>query len=158
MNRNHTKSIASAAVVAALYAALTVLSEPISYGILQIRIAEALCVLPYFSSVMIAGVTAGCLIANLFSPMMILDVIFGTLATFLGAVGTRLIARTKLWWLAPLPPVVCNTLIVGTMLTVTEGTADMFLLNILSVFAGEAIACYGLGLPLLLLVKKKKLL
>lgn len=154
-----TSSLAVSAIIAAAYAALCLLLAPLSFAGLQVRVAEALCVLPFLFPQAVPGLTVGCLLANIIGVSMGLsvpaDVIFGTLATLIASVAT---AKMPSRWLAPLPPVLCNALIVGIMLTVTLGGKDsaplLYLYNVLSVGTGELIACFGLGLPLLLLFEK----
>lgn len=157
MKKFRLSHLTAAAIVAALYAVMTVSLGFMSYLPVQLRIAEALTILPFFSPYMIAGVSIGCLIANLFSPVVWwVDVLFGTLATLIGAVGTWALSKKNLRFLAPLPPILANTLIIGTMLTVLSGTPASLWINLLTVFIGEAISCYGFGLPLLLLLEKHK--
>ena len=157
MKKFRLSHLTAAAVVAALYAVLTVSLGFMSYLPVQLRVAEALTVLPFFSPYMIAGVSIGCLIANLFSPTVWwIDVLFGTMATLIGAVGTWALSKKNLRFLAPLPPVLANTVIVGTMLTVLSGVPSSLWINGLTVFLGEAVSCYGFGLPLLLLLEKYK--
>ena len=154
-----TSSLAAAALIAAIYAALCLLLAPLSFAGLQIRIAEALCVLPFLFPQAIPGLTVGCLLANIIGVSMGLafpaDVLFDTLATLIASLLT---AKMPSRWLAPLPPVIANALIVGIMLTVTLGgwasSPLLYLYNILSVGAGELIACCALGLPLLLIFEK----
>jgi len=147
-----TSRLARMALIAAAYAVLTLAFPPLSYGPIQLRISEALCILPFFMGEAVIGLTAGCLIANLigvsFGMTLPWDVLVGTLATFLAAYMT---SKIKIKWLLPLPAVVINALFVGVMLTyVMLDGAEAFPMwyNILTVFAGEVIVCYGLGLPL----------
>ena len=145
MRRFTTKDLTLAAVVAALYAALT-LALP-AFGPVQVRVAEALTVLPFLFPVTAPGLMVGCLVANLLSPYGIVDILCGTAATALAAFLT---AKMPNRMLAPLPPVVCNGVIVGGMLAWYEVG---FSPNFLSVFAvngagvalGELVACYVLG-------------
>ena len=152
------RALTFGAVVAALYAVLTVAFGFMSYGTVQFRISEALTVLPYFFPVSVVGLTVGCLLANIFSPVSWLDMIVGTAATLIGAAGTRLCRKRDLWFLSPLPPVISNSVIVGLLLTWQDLDGvelGLFLFNAGSVFIGEIVCCYGLGLPLLFLIKKK---
>lgn len=111
-----TRSLCISAVIAALYAALTILLAPISYGSIQLRVSEAMTLLPMLLPQAIPGLFVGCLIANLYTGMLT-DIIFGSLATLLAAVGTYLLRRKPL--LAGLCPVAANALIVGTVLSVS---------------------------------------
>ena len=146
-----TRSVCLSAMIAALYAALTLLLAPISYGAIQCRISEAMTLLPILLPQAIPGLVIGCLVANLLSPVAIWDVIFGTLATLLAAIWT---SKVKNRWLAPLPPVVCNAVIVGAEIAyfaTLDGAAfwPAYALNAFTVGLGEAIACYVLGTLLL---------
>lgn len=138
-----------AAAVAALYAGLTIALAPISYGLLQVRISEALTILPFFTPAAIYGLFIGCLIANLVGGLGILDMVFGSVATLLAAFMTH---RIKNKWLAPLPPVLVNAVIVGWV--VSFYLQVPVYLGMIYVAAGQAIACYGLGMPLLLALEK----
>lgn len=131
-----TKSVCLSAMIAALYAALTLLLAPISYGAIQCRISEAMTLLPMLLPQAVPGLVVGCLVSNLLSPVAIWDVLFGTLATLLAAVGTRRFRSKPV--LAALCPIVSNGLIVGSMLSVFYGLP--LWLTMLEVAAGEALA------------------
>lgn len=147
-----------AAVIAALYVALTFLSSLFGLsgqGAVQLRISEALTVLPYFTAAAVPGVTLGCLLANLLTGAAAPDLIFGTLATLLGAIGTRALWRWR--WLAPLPPVLCNTLIIPFVIRycyvdVTDSIWFLFA----TVGAGEILSAGVLGLLLLFALEKHR--
>ena len=111
----NTKRLTICAVIAAAYAALCLLLAPISYQGVQIRLSEALTILPFIAPYTVGGLFVGCLLANLLNPLGInvLDVVFGSLATLLAGLLT---ARCKSRWLAPLPPVLVNAVIVGAVL------------------------------------------
>lgn len=156
MRKFDTQQLTLAAVIAAAYAALT-LCLP-SYTPIQIRLSEAFTVLPFLFPAATPGVIVGCLVANLLSPYGLIDVVCGTLATALAALCT---SRIRTRWLAPLPPVICNAVIVGAMLAWYEagfgaGFAPMFAMNALTVGLGELVACYGLGLPILIALPRIK--
>ena len=158
MRKLTLRDVAFAAILAAVYAVLT-LSLPIpQYGQVQLRVAEALTVLPFFYPAAVQGLFIGCIVANLGSHMM-MDMVFGSLATLLAGIWT---ARLKNRWLAPLPPVICNAVIVGAELMfyetdLTAATAPRaFLLNAAGVGAGEFLACYLLGTLLLTAVYRNK--
>ncbi len=146
MREFSVRDLTLAAVIAALYAALTLTLPIPQYGGIQLRVAEALTVLPFLFPQAIPGLAVGCLIANLLGSPMVMDWILGTLATLLAAIWT---GRTKNRWLAPLPPVVCNAVIVGAEIAwfFPEGMAfwPAYALNALTVGLGELIACYILG-------------
>ena len=141
--------LTESAVIAAIYVTLTVLLAPLSYGVMQIRISEALTVLPFFTPTAVPGLFIGCAIANLVGGNGIADIVFGSVATLLAAFLTR---KIKNQWLAPLPPVLINAVVVGAMLSAVLSLP--FWSTALLVGAGQAIACYGVGLQLLLLLKK----
>lgn len=132
-------------IIACIYAVLTLGTASISYGPIQFRIAETLCVLPFFAPWTMWGLTIGCLIANLFSTVSALDILVGTAATALAAFLT---GRSKNRFLAPIPPVICNSVFIGALLSATE-TPDAFWrgfgLFSLQVGAGEFLTAYLLG-------------
>ena len=144
-----TRSVCLSAMIAALYAALTLLLAPISYGAIQCRISEAMTLLPILLPQAIPGLVIGCLVANLLSPVAIWDVIFGTLATLIAALGTYWLRKKPL--LAALCPVVANGIIVGVMLAVFY--ALPLWLTMLEVAVGEAVAV-ALGFILLAALRK----
>ena len=147
-SRFTTRQIATAGVIAALYAVLSYFASVfgITYGPIQCRFSEALCVLPFLTPAAVPGVFLGCLVANLLSPYGALDIVFGSLATLLAALWTR---RVRHKWLAPLPPVICNALIIGAVITVQQVPMELFwgtfAYNAVTVGIGEAISCYVLG-------------
>ena len=137
------------ALTAAAYAVLSYFGSifGITYGPIQCRFSEALCVLPFFLPETAWGLGVGCLIANLLSPYGVLDIVVGSAATLLAALLT---ARCQKKWLAPLPPVIANTVLIGLVLAYEQaGTSAAFwptyAFNALTVGLGEAVACYGLG-------------
>ena len=146
-------SLASGAMIAALYAALTVALAPISYGPVQFRVSEALTLLPWYLPEAVPGLFVGCVVANFFGGYGVVDMVFGSLATLIGALLTRKAPRL---WLAALPPVVSNMLIIGAMLH--------FLINVplaataIYVGLGEAGACFLLGLPLMRFLERQGIL
>jgi uncharacterized membrane protein len=152
----NTKKLTIAGVVAAGYFALTVLLAPISFGALQFRVSEVLCILPYFFPESVTGLFVGCLLSNLLGGLGIIDVIFGSLATLLAAVMTMKI-KTK--WLACLPPVIVNGLVIGAVLAYTLNPGDFwrfYLIYGLQVAAGQLGVLYLLGLPLMYALPRMK--
>lgn len=144
-------------LIAAIYTALTVLLAPISYGQLQIRVSEALVLLPFFSSYSIWGVFVGCIISNLIGGNGIIDIIFGSLATLIAAILTYYIGKSNLKhkkFIAPLPPIIINAIVIGLVLKYTLKLP--LLLSMLWVGIGEAISCYILGLLLLSIIEKNE--
>lgn len=142
------REMATAGIIAALYAVLSYFSSVfgIAYGPVQCRFSEALCVLPFLTPAATPGLFLGCLVANLLSPYGALDIVFGSLATLLAALWTQ---RTHCKWLAPLPPVICNAVIIGAVVTVQQVPAELFwgtfAYNAITIGLGEALACYILG-------------
>ena len=156
----HTRQLTCAAIVGAAYAVLSIFGSVfgITYGPIQCRFSEALCVLPFLMPETAWGLGVGCLIANLLSPYGILDIVVGSAATLLAALLT---ARCKKKWLAPLPPVAANMVLVGLVLAYEQaGTSAAFwptyAFNALTVGAGEIVACYGLGMLLLYALEKSR--
>jgi uncharacterized membrane protein len=143
-----------AAVIGSLYAALTLLLSPISYGVMQVRVSEALTVLAMLTPAAIPGLTVGCFFANFLGPNGLMDAVLGSLATLLGAVGTYQLRRRFYW--APMPPVIANAVIVGLMLHYVYGVPIPPLYCIFWVGLGELISCYGIGLPLARFLQKRK--
>lgn len=141
---NQTRFITEGAVIAALYVVLTLVFAPISFGPVQVRIAEALAILPFFTPAAVPGLFVGCLIANFMGEGVIWDVIFGSLATLIGAWGGYKLRANR--WLVPVPTIISNTLIIPFVLRYAYGVVDMAIpLLMLSIFAGEVIGCYILG-------------
>lgn len=146
-----TRSLCLSAVIAALYAALTLLLAPISYGSIQLRLSEAMTLLPMLLPQAIPGLFVGCLIANLYTGMLT-DIVFGSLATLLAAAGTYLLRSKPL--LAGLCPIVANGLIVGTVLSVSFNLP--LALTMLKVALGECGAVI-IGFILLHAMKRAKI-
>lgn len=172
MKRTSTRFLVTGALVAALYVLLTYVSAALNlaYGTVQFRLSEALTVLPEALTVLpvvsgaaVPGLVIGCLLGNLTSPYGLVDIICGTGATLLAAVGSRLFARVRLRGtpvVSLLMPIVCNAVIVGAEITflAPEGFAlPAFLSAALSVAAGEAAVVALLGMPLLLFLQKSGL-
>ena len=142
-----TRALTRAAIIAALYAALTLLLAPISYGEIQVRLSEALTVLPVIMPEAVPALAIGCLLANILGGCPIYDIVFGTLATFLAAVCTRALRRHVR--AAASMPVVFNALIVGSVVHFCYAPVIPLPLCMLFVAAGEAVSCLLLG-PLVL--------
>ena len=132
------------AVIAAVYVVLTVIFAPISFGPMQVRIAEMLMILPMFTPAAVPGLFIGCIIANMLGGAIALDVIFGSLATLIGAWGGYMLRRSR--WLVPIPPIVSNALIVPFVLKYGYGFTEIPLpLMMVYIAVGEIIGCYILG-------------
>lgn len=151
MKRIPVKKIAYSAVVAAMYFALTLLLQPISFGPVQFRLSEALVMLPYIMPESILGITIGCAAANAFSTFPVYDVIFGSLATLIAGILT---SKIKNAWLAGLPPVLLNALVLPLMWYLL-GTDAAYWVNLISITLFEAVVIFFIGVPLVLLIKKK---
>ena len=152
MRKFTTRDLTLAAIVAAVYAVLTLTLPIPQFTGIQVRLSEALTVLPFLLPATAPGLVIGCFIANLFSPFP-LDIIFGTAATLLACILTRHMPNR---YLAPLPPVLCNAVIVGLVLTYAYGI-DMLWMNMLTVGLGEAVVCYVLGVPMIKLLSRQDL-
>ena len=149
MKHKNTQKLTLAAMTAAAYAALSLLGAVfgLTFGPIQVRFSEALCLLPFLFPETAWGLGVGCLIATLFSPYGALDIVVGSLSTLIAALLT---ARCQKKWLAPLPPVIANTVLIGLVLAYEQaGTSAAFwptyAFNALTVGLGETVACYGLG-------------
>ena len=137
--------VAQAALIAAIYVVLTyfISAFNLASGAIQIRISEALTILPFFTPAAIPGLAVGCFLSNLLTGCLPMDVLFGSLATFIGAVGSYLVRKHK--WLVPLPPVVANTIIVPYVLAYVYGAEGSIPFFMVTVGIGEVISCYVLG-------------
>ena len=144
-NRNtNILRITYGAVIAAIYVVLTVIFAPISFGPMQVRIAEMMMILPMFTPAAVPGLFIGCIIANMLGGAIALDVIFGSLATLIGAWGGYLLRRNR--WLVPIPPIISNALIVPFVLKYGYGFTEIPLpLMMVYIAVGEIIGCYILG-------------
>ncbi len=154
-NGSAVYQIVYGAVIAAVYVALTVLFAPISFGPVQFRISEALCVLPFFTPAAVPGVFAGCLLSNLLCGASPLDVVFGSLATLIGAAGSLYVGR-KSKWLVCVPPIVSNTIIIPWVLRYAYGSSDLIPVAMVTVGIGEILAIGVLGNLLLAALERYK--
>ena len=143
-----------AAMIAAIYVVLTMIANAMglaSYAI-QIRFSEALTILPFFTIAAVPGVTIGCLISNILAGGALPDILFGTIATLLGAIGTYCL-RKKSKWLAPIPPIVANAIIIPPVLYYAYGIAPVWF-SFVTVTIGEIICCGVMGMALLFTLMK----
>lgn len=162
MQKKNTHYLVQAAMIAALYTALTYAAAGLglAYGNIQFRFSEAMTILSVFTPAAIPGLTIGCFLANLGSPMGLIDVLCGTSSTFIAAVLTRWVRNVRLKnipWLAPMPPVLSNAVIVGLEIAffLPEGFSWVgFASAAFSVGVGELVVCYVLGLPLAVTLEK----
>lgn len=166
MKKNTTQMVAFGGVIAALYVVLTIIAAAlgIASGAIQVRLSEALTILPVFTAAAVPGLTVGCVLANLITGCAAWDVVFGSMATLLGAIGTRMLRdRPAIAWI---PPVVSNMLIVPVVLMKVYGvdSVDVFgsvfngdslwIMLVVTVGIGEIIACGVLGMLLYQALKK----
>lgn len=162
MKKKNAHYLVQAAMIAALYAALTYVAAGmgLAYGNIQFRFSEAMTILSIFTPAAIPGLTIGCFLGNLGSPFGLVDILCGTAATFLAAVLTRWVRNIRFFdipWLVPLPPVLTNALIVGLEIAwfMPGGFSWVgFAASAFAVGVGELIVCYVLGLPLAVTLEK----
>ena len=147
--------ITQAGAIAALYVVLTLLANALglaNYAV-QVRFSEALTILPFFTPAAIPGLFVGCIISNILGGCIIWDIIFGSLATLVGAVFSYLLRKNK--WLVPIPPIAANTLVVPFVLKYGYGVSLPIPLMMLTVGLGEVISCGVLGMILYTALKKQ---
>ncbi|MBE7037838.1 MAG: QueT transporter family protein [Ruminococcaceae bacterium] len=156
MNKR-VKFITQSAAIAAIYIVLTVFISAfgLANGAIQIRLSEALTILPYFSLSALPGLFIGCLISNLITGCAIWDVVFGSIATLIGAVFTYLL-KNKSKYLAPIAPILSNSIIIPFVLIYVYGIKDAWWFLFLTVGIGEVISCGVLGIMLLNIIEKNK--
>ena len=155
-NRQRLLKVCTAGIIAALYTVLTVLvgSFGLASGAVQLRVSEALCVLPFFTSAAIPGLTVGCLLSNLFLGCLWQDVVFGTLATLIGALGAYYLRRW--YYLVPLPTVIANTVIVPAVLAYAYHAEGGLAFLCFTVGLGEILSAYVLGMIFLLALRRNR--
>lgn len=146
--------ITQAGVIAALYVVLTLLAN--AFGLanyaIQVRFSEALTILPFFTPAAIPGLFAGCLLSNLITGCAPMDVVFGSLATLVGAIGTYALRKNK--WLTPIPPIVANIIVVPLVLAYVYQFEGSLFYFAVTVGIGEIISCGILGMILLFALNK----
>ena len=155
MKNQKVTFMTQAAMIAAIYVVLTYVFAPFSFGEVQVRIAEALTILPVFTPAAIPGLFVGCLIGNILGGAILPDIIFGSLATLIGAFFTYQL-RDKNKFLAPLPPIAANTIVVPFVLRYGYGVALPIPFMILTVGVGEVLSCGVLGMVLYFALRKYK--
>ena len=131
---------------------MTYVFSAFASGVIQVRVSEALTILPAFTPAAIPGLVIGCLLSNTLTGCVLLDIIFGSVATLIGALGSYALRRHT--WLVPIPPIVSNMIIVPFVLRYAYGATDAFPFMIATVGAGEIISCYLLGMILYGALKK----
>ncbi len=146
-------SLVQAAMIAALYVVLTFIANALGLAssVIQVRFSEALTILPYFTPAAVPGLFIGCLLSNILTGCALPDIIFGSLATLIGAVFTRKLRKYK--WLAPIPPIVANAVIVPFVLLYAYGIQPLWF-SFITVTVGEIISCGILGMLLLFALQK----
>ncbi len=156
-NRKKVINIATAAITATVYIVLTYIASAmgLSSGVIQVRFSEALTILPLFTPAAVPGLFLGCLLSNILTGCALWDVVFGSLATLLGALGTRLLKKHGV--LAVIPPIVANTLIIPPVLMYVYNFPGSYIYFTLTVFIGEVISCGILGTLLRKIVEKNNL-
>lgn len=134
------------AIIAAIYVVLTYVAHMfgLDAGVIQIRLSEMLCILPMFTTAAVPGLYLGCLLANLLTGAVWLDILVGPVATLIGALGTYALRKYK--WLAPIPPILSNAIIVPFVLAYGYGMEQAIPLMMLTVGAGEILSIYLLGM------------
>lgn len=151
------KFLVRAAFVAALYVVLTFISSlfGMSSGVIQVRLSEILCLMPAYTFAAVPGLFVGCMVANLITGAVIYDVIFGSLATLIGALGTYWLRKNK--YLRSLPPVISNSIIVPMVLRYAYGIKQAVWYMVLTVGIGEIISCTVLGTIVFGIMEKRKI-
>ncbi len=144
--------LVQAAAIAAIYVVLTVVFAPFGFGEIQVRVSEALTILPYFTPAAIPGLFLGCLIGNMLGGAILLDVAFGSLATLVAAVFTYLLRKRR--YLAPVPPIVANALVVPFVLRYGYGVPLPIPFMMLTVGIGEVISCGVMGMVVLFALER----
>ena len=155
MKDNKVRFLAQGAMIAAVYVALTVVFAPIYFSEIQVRVAEALTILPVFTPAAIPGLFIGCLIGNIAGGAVVPDIIFGTLATLIGAFGTWKLRRAHPF-LAPVPPILANTVIVPFVLKYAYEVPLPVPFMMLTVGAGEILSCGVLGMLLYYALRSRR--
>ena len=152
-NRQKTVQLTQAAIIAALYIVLTFIANALGLAnfAVQIRFSESLTILPYFTKAAIPGLFIGCLLSNILTGCALPDIVFGSLATLLGALITYALRKSK--WLAPFGPIIANTIIIPFVLLYAYGIQPLWF-SFATVAAGEIISCGLLGMLLLFSLEK----
>ena len=155
MKKSNTAFLSQAAMIAAVYVVLTYVFAPFSFGEIQVRIAEALTILPLFTPAAIPGLFIGCLLGNILGGAILPDIIFGSIATLIGAFGTYM-RRNNLPLLAPRPPILANTIVVPLVLRFGYSVNLPIPFMMLTVGIGEILSCGVLGIILYAALRRYK--
>ena len=155
MRDKNVKLLTQAAMIAAIYVVVTWLFAAFSFGEVQIRLSEALTILPVFTPAAVPGLFVGCVIGNILGGAVLPDIVFGSLATLIGAIGTRML-RDRSPYLAPVPPILANALIVPFVLRYAYAVPLPIPFMMLTVGIGEVISCGVLGMLLYFALNRRK--
>ncbi len=149
MKKINVRKITYSAIIASLYVVLTFISNALGLasGPIQLRLSEALTILPFFTYKAILGLFVGCFLSNILTGCVIWDIIFGSIATLVGAIGTYSLRKYK--WLAPIPPIISNTVTIPLVLIYAYGSNEIFPYLAITVGAGEILSAGVLGMALL---------
>ena len=153
-----TRDIVFGGLIAALYVVLTMVSAAfgLASGVIQIRLSESLCLLPCLTAAAVPGLTVGCVLANWITGCLPMDILFGSLATLIGAAGSRMMKKNPQW--AWIPPVLSNAVIIPPVLTYVYHVQDAWWFMVLTVGAGELISCALIGMAVYEAASKNHLL
>ena len=154
MRNKKVQFITQGAVIAAIYVVLVLIFDTFSFGPIQFRIAEMLTIMPYFTPAAIPGLFVGCLIANIIGGGLIWDIVFGSIATLIGAIGSYLVRKNK--WLVPWPPIIANMVIVPFVLKYAYGYDGLLVYFMFTVGLSEIIVCGIIGMALLTVMAKNR--
>ncbi len=155
MKKLSSSMLTQSAAIAAVYVALTLAFAPISFSAVQIRVSEALCILPYFTPAAIPGLTLGCLLGNILGGAVLPDIVFGTFATFMGALLSYKL-RNVSKWLVCVPPILSNTLIIPFVLRYAYGAEEVLPFLMFTVGLGELLAIGVLGNILMVAMESRR--
>lgn len=157
MHSKKIRSLTTSAMIAALYVILTYIAHAfgLANGAIQVRLSESLAVLPFFTPAAIPGLFVGCILANLLTGCAIWDIVFGSIATLIGAIFSYLL-RKKSKWLSPLSNIISNSIIVPFVLIYVYGLKEAYYVHLISVLLGEIISCGVLGMILFFVISKHK--
>ena len=157
MRSQKIRSLTTGAMIAALYVALTYVSHMfgLASGAIQVRLSEALTILPYFTSAAIPGLFVGCILSNLLTNCAVWDIVFGSIATLIGAIFSFLL-RDKSKWFAPLPNILSNSAIIPFILIYVYGLKEAYYIHLISILIGELVSGGILGMILFFVLEKHK--
>ena len=157
MHSKKIRSLTTGAMIAALYVVLTYVSHMfgLASGAIQVRLSEALTVLPYFTPAAIPGLFVGCMLSNLLTGCAVWDIVFGSVATLIGAIAASLL-KNRSKWLSPVPNIISNSVIIPFILIYVYGLKEAYYIHLISVFLGETVSGGILGMILFFVLEKHK--